>query len=59
VVVTLSAPVAGLDPTRGFSSGCTTVERDLALAILKNPENYYVNVHNEPFPTGALRGQLS
>ncbi len=59
VVVTLSPPVAGLDPTSGFSSGCTTVERDLALAILKNPENYYVNVHNDDFPTGALRGQLS
>jgi hypothetical protein len=54
VVVTLSAPDAS-----GFSSGCTTVERDLALDILRNPENYYVNVHNEPFPTGAIRGQLS
>ena len=59
VVVTLSAPVAGLDPTRGFSSGCTTVEREVALAILKNPENYYVNVHNLDHQPGALRGQLS
>jgi hypothetical protein len=54
VVVTLSAPDAS-----GFSSGCTTVDRDLALDILKNPENYYVNVHNVPHPTGAIRGQLS
>jgi hypothetical protein len=54
VVVTLSAPDAS-----GFSSGCTTVDHDLALEILKNPENYYVNVHNVPFPTGAIRGQLS
>ena len=54
VVVTLSAPDAS-----GFSSGCTTVERDLALDILQNPEDYYVNVHNDPFPTGAIRGQLS
>ena len=58
VVVTLSAPVAGLDPTRGFASGCTTVERDLALDILKNPEDYYVNVHTTLFPDGAIRGQL-
>jgi hypothetical protein len=54
VVVTLSAPDAS-----GFSSGCTTVDRHLVLEILKNPENYYVNVHNEDFPTGAIMGQLS
>jgi hypothetical protein len=54
VVVTLSAPDAS-----GFSSGCTTVERELALDILENPEDYYVNVHNDPFPSGAIRGQLS
>ena len=60
VVVHLTPPVAvGEDPPRGFSSGCTTVERELALDILKNPENYYVNVHTTDFPDGAIRGQLS
>ncbi|HEX2739741.1 MAG TPA: CHRD domain-containing protein [Rubrobacter sp.] len=54
VVVTLSAPDAS-----GFTSGCTTVERELAEDILDNPENYYVNVHNSDFPGGAIRGQLS
>ena len=54
VVVTLSAPDAS-----GFTSGCTTVERELALAIVENPENYYVNVHTTDFPGGAIRGQLS
>jgi hypothetical protein len=52
VVVPLAAP------TSGFSSGCASVDRDLILAILRNPENYYVNVHNTPFSAGALRGQL-
>ncbi len=52
--------VVGLEPpTDGSSSGCVEVDRALAKAILKNPENYYVNVHNEEFPLGALRGQLS
>ncbi len=52
-------PVVGLaPPTSGSSSGTVSVDRELAKDILKNPENYYVNVHNAEFPAGALRGQL-
>lgn len=29
-----------------------------AAEILANPSDYYVNVHNEQFPGGAIRGQL-
>ena len=55
VVVPLTPPDA-----TGVSSGCAQVTRELALAILKNPENYYVNVHTTPlFEAGAIRGQLS
>jgi len=43
-----------------FSSqlnGTGLVDADLA-AVLANPTNYYVNVHNSLFPAGAIRGQL-
>lgn len=52
VVVTLTAP------TSGTSAGCATVSREQALEIVKDPSGYYVNVHNAPFPGGAVRGQL-
>jgi hypothetical protein len=53
VVVPLTPPDAN-----GVSSGCAQVSRELALAIIRNPENYYVNVHTTDFPNGAIRGQL-
>jgi Rieske Fe-S protein len=46
--------VVHLDP----DTGCTDIDRDLALAIITDPSSYYVNVHNMEFPAGALRGQL-
>jgi hypothetical protein len=42
------------------TSGCVTdVNKNLLKDILRNPEEYYVNVHNAAFPNGAVRGQLS
>jgi hypothetical protein len=54
VVVPLDPPDAS-----GVSSGCAEVSRELALAIVQDPDDYYVNVHTEDFPSGAIRGQLS
>lgn len=47
-----------LAPSDGTSSGCADVDRDLVLAILKDPGAYYVNVHNAEYPGGAVRAQL-
>jgi hypothetical protein len=54
VVVALISP----DET-GTSSGCVSADRALILDIIRNPENYYVNVHTVPlYAAGAVRGQL-
>ena len=52
VVVELDAP------TGGSSSACVNIGREEAREILADPENYYVNVHNELYPGGAVRGQF-
>jgi CHRD domain len=56
VVVTLfTGAFAGTDSV----SGCVAADRELLLEIIRNPQNYYVNVHSRPnFPGGAVRGQL-
>lgn len=52
--------VVGLDPPSraGFSRTCVEIDDGLASDIAENPEDYYVNVHNAAYPSGAVRGQL-
>jgi hypothetical protein len=52
IVVELKAP------TDGSSEGCKAISRQLSKNLRDNPSRYYVNVHNNPYPDGAIRGQL-
>jgi hypothetical protein len=62
IVVGLTIPASG-EP--GTSSGCINVgegtpvlTEEVLRRIRANPSRFYVNVHNEAFPGGAIRGQL-
>jgi hypothetical protein len=52
IVVELKAP------TDGSSEGCKAISKQLSKNLRDHPSRYYVNVHNDPYPDGAIRGQL-
>ena len=51
--------VALTPPTTGSSKDCVSASAELIKNIRQNPAGYYVNVHNQDFPDGAIRGQLT
>ncbi len=46
-------------PTDGDSEDCMPIKPEVALSLLRNPADYYLNVHNAEHPGGAVRAQLS
>ena len=52
VTVALTA-VAG-----GPATGCATVPAELVASVAAHPQGFYVDVHDDAFPAGAVRGQL-
>ncbi|HEY5597628.1 MAG TPA: CHRD domain-containing protein [Kiloniellales bacterium] len=56
VRVNLTPPKTG-DP--GRVAGCVgNLDAALVRDIRENPTSYYINIHNDDFPLGAVRGQL-
>lgn len=54
VVIPLPTPKAG----DGITTGCAPAGKELLDRIAADPGSFYVNVHTEPFPQGAVRAQL-
>jgi len=57
------AGVAGdvvIDFTGAVTGGrnCVQAPRKLIHRILDHPRRFYFNIHNIPYPEGAIRGQL-
>ncbi len=42
----------------GEWQGCVSADPATVQQIVANPAGYYVNVHNQTHPSGAIRGQL-
>jgi hypothetical protein len=49
---------SSFNPPRPTSSGCEAISKKLSMKLRHKPSHYYVNVHNKPYPEGAIRGQL-
>jgi hypothetical protein len=49
----------GVVRAKDYKRGCVRgVEKALIRRIQRYPARWYVNVHNKPYPDGAIRGQL-
>jgi hypothetical protein len=55
IVITLTTPAGGDPDSVG---DCVTVPLEIRRDMMRRTGSYYVNVHNQEFPNGAVRGQL-
>ncbi|GAA2602075.1 CHRD domain-containing protein [Actinomadura fulvescens] len=59
VAADLFAAPSGLPAGVTGLAGMTPVPGDVANRIMRDPENYYSNLHTGEFPGGAIRGQFA
>jgi hypothetical protein len=52
------ADLHGPSATDPDVSGCLNLGSALIRDIMKDPGNYYIDIHNQEFPEGALRAQF-
>ena len=58
IVITVNPATLGATSATGCSN-LPVPEQTAAAAVVANPANFYVNIHNGSYPAGAIRGQLS
>ncbi len=59
VVVPLFEDEAGLDGNGSYEGCVKKLDKKLLKKIIAKPEKFYVNIHTEDYPDGAIRGQLA
>jgi hypothetical protein len=52
-------PAVDLHMATNGDKGCTGADPTTLAQIRDNPANYYVNIHTDEYPKGAIRGQLA
>ncbi len=57
-VATLT-PISAGDGSETEAKSCVSADAEVLTRIVASPGDFYVNVHNEEFPDGAIRGQLA
>jgi CHRD domain-containing protein len=58
IVVPLAPPSAKKPGKAGKSKACASPGAALIADLIAHPNQYYLNIHNVPFPNGAIRAQL-
>lgn len=58
-VLDLGVPTTTDGDADTWTDVCLDVDPELVESMAVSPERFYANVHTEPFPDGAVRGQLT